>query len=183
MRRLILVAAMVLMAAPAYAQLTLGQPAVAAWNGAANEADAGVDAYQVRLDADTAWVAAGGSVPRAEYQYQIPQARLTVGSHTVAVRACAGAVCGPELSAAFTVGRPLPGVPTGLTVRPVPSVAILTTPEAAARANAYALLTIDRYLTASELGWLAARHPPEPPTRDTVLRLMDAAYAELVTPH
>lgn len=184
MRTLILTIAVLLLLVPvtAQAQYRVGDVLVAAWAPSPNEADAEIVRHEVQMDTDTAWVVAGGSVPRAEYQWAIPQARVTVGNHEVRVRACNVNECGPALVGAFSVARvvPSPTAPGGIGIRRVPSVVVLTLPEAEVRAQAYALLTIDRFLTPSELGWLGARHPGVPPTRDTVLNLMDAAYAELV---
>lgn len=180
MRRLLMMPVLVLWATTAQAQTySLGQPLTAEWEGAANEADASVTIYQVRIDAG-AWGASGQTVPQATYRYALPPSLLTLGDHTVAVRACAGATCGGELSAAFTIGRPLPGLPRNPRVLPTPQGAVITIPQAVDRANAYALLILDRVLAPNELGLLSMRHGNVPPTRESVLRVLDASFAELV---
>lgn len=178
MRRMLLTIAGLLVAAAAQAQTTFnqGEPLRAVWEAATNEAQAQVNRYEVRLDAD----AAGTSVGLA-YSYAIPQARLTVGSHTFRVRACNANECGPDLTVAFSVIVPVPptpGAPRNGIIQRVP-VAVLTVPQAIEYAQGYALWAMGRYLTPSELGWLSARHPLVPPTRYTVLDVLDAAYAEI----
>jgi len=158
----------------------LGQALTAQWEGATNEADAAVDHYEIRVDTG-AWTPTGQTVPQATYTYAIPQALLTIGTHTVEVRACAGAVCGSSTApVSVTIARPLPGLPRNPRVVPTPSVATLTIPQAIEKANAYATLILDRPLTAQELNILALRHPPVPPTRETVIALLDATFAEFV---
>lgn len=153
-----------------------GEPLRAVWEATTNEAAAQVNRYEVRLDADTA----GTSVGLA-YSYAIPQARLTVGAHTFRVRACNTNECGPDLTVTFSVIVPVPptpGAPRNGIIQRVP-VAVLTVPQAIEYAQSYALWAMGRYLTPSELGWLSARHPLVPPTRYTVLDVLDAAYAEI----
>lgn len=182
MRQMILAAAMVLaMSATATAQsFTLGQPLTAVWTGAANETDAAVTAYQVRVDTG-AWTPSGQSVPQTEYRYAIPQALLTLGAHTISVRACAGATCGTdEAQVSITIGRPLPGRPRTPSVVPSSGQAVLSLPRAVEIANAYATLTVDRNLTGQELSELAKRHGNAPPTRESVFKVLDASFAELV---
>ena len=166
-------------AGPVAAQTyTLGQPLTAVWNGTANEAAEGVDSYQVRVDAG-AYTPSGQTVPRAEYRYAIPQALLTIGAHTIAIRACAGTSCGPEASVSVTIQRPAPGLPQNPRVVPTPGL-VLSLPRAQALAQAYAWLALERSLTTAELNWLAVQHGPQPPTRESVFRVLDAAYAGLV---
>lgn len=153
-----------------------GTPLMAAWQAPDNEAAAQVTRYEVRLDAD-AFAAIGMA-----YAYTLPQARLTLGSHTFHVRACNSAACGAELSVAFSIVPPVPPTPNAPrngVIQRVP-VAVLEVPQAIEYAQAYARWAIGRYLTPTELGWLAARHPAVPPTRYTILDLMDAAYAEML---
>lgn len=178
-----------LLAAPglAFAQtptFTLGQPLTAFWLGASNEADAGVDNYQYRVDTG-AWTGNGQAVPQAEYTVVLPQALLTIGAHTVAVRACRASVCGAEVSFAFQIDRPLPGQPRGLGIRPTSSQATLTVPQAIDRANAYGLLILDRYPTSEELGYLAVKYQATygqlPPNRERVISLLDREFAYLVS--
>ena len=156
---------------------TLGQPLTAVWNGTANEANEGVDSYQVRID-NGVYTANGQGVPQAEYSYALPQPLLTIGAHTVYVRACAGTTCGPDISVTFTIQRPAPGLPQNPRVVPTPA-AVLSVPRAEALAQAYAYLALERGLTPTELGWLAVEHGPESPTRESVFRVLDAAYARL----
>jgi hypothetical protein len=163
------------LATSAFAQFPLGTPLMATWQASDNEAAAGVNSYQIRMDADVAYVNLGMA-----YSYQLPQARLTLGGHSVYVRACADQACSPDLSVAFTVARPLPNPPRNGNVVPG-QVANLTLPEAIQKANAFAYWTIDRYLTQDELEWLATRHPNVPPTRLTIQALMEQAYSALVS--
>jgi len=181
--RQILIAVWLVVAAVSTAQaqtFDLGQPLTVEWAGAVNEAAAGVDVYQVRIDAG-AWTASGQTVPQTTYRYAIPQALLTLGDHTASVRACAGTVCGAELSVAFAITRPLPGLPRNPRILPTPSIAVLTIPQALDRAHAYALLILDRPLTGPELDTLVTRHGAVPPTRESVLRVLDASFAEFVS--
>jgi hypothetical protein len=183
MRRLMIVAGMllVLTAATAQAQQTfdLGAPLSAEWEGAANEAAAGVTEYQVRVDT-AAWTASGQAVPQATYRAALTQSLLTLGAHTVSIRACAGVRCGAELSASFTIDRPLPGQPRNPRIILTPTTAVLTVPQAVDRANAYALLLLDRTLTQEEMNTLAVRHGPGLPTRESVLRVLDDSFAQFV---
>lgn len=182
MRRILIGWALVLgMASVAQAQTyPLGQALTAQWEGALNEADAAVDHYEIRVDVGP-WTPTGQAVPQATYSYPIPQALLTIGTHTVEVRACAAAVCGSSTApVSVTITRPLPGLPRNPRVVPTPSGALLTIPQAIDRANAYATLILDRPLTAQELNILAMRHPPVPPTRETVIALLDSVFAEFV---
>jgi hypothetical protein len=157
---------------------TLGQPLTAVWTGAANEADAAVTVYQVRVDSGT-WTPSGQTVPQAEYRYSIPQNLLTVGAHTIAIRGCAGTVCGTdEAQVTISVGRPLPGRPRTPSVVPTPSMAI-SFRHAEDIAQAYGFLALDRKLTNQELNGLVVRHGGTPPTRESVFAVLDAAFVEL----
>lgn len=179
-RRVVLSCALLVGSAlPAFAQFPLGQPLTVTWDGAANEAEAGVTQYEVRVDAG-AWTASGQGVPQASYRYALPQALLTIGAHTVGVRACAGATCGPDAPVTLTITRPLPGLPRNPAVVPTPVVVSLTVPDAINRAHAYALLIFDRLLTPDELALLGTRHGNVPPTRESVLRVLDASFAQFV---
>lgn len=166
---------------PTVPTFPLGTPLVGLWDPPLNptEANSGVDNYRWRMDADTTTQNTGVTVGQASYRFTLPQARLTVGPHTFHVAACRGAVCGPELSVAFAIEFPLPGIPRNGGIG-TGTVAVLGLPEAVDVAQAYARIAIRRSLTPEELGWLAQRHPPVPPTRESVLHLMDGAYAELV---
>lgn len=180
MRGLIAAALVIAAATVAQAQsFPLGQPLTAQWEGSLNESDAGTDHYEIRLD-NGAWVNQGQPVPQATYTYAIPQALLTIGAHTAYVRGCVGGTCGAEASVAFSITRPLPGLPRNPRVVPTPSAAVLTIPQAVETAQAYATLILARRLTVNELGWLSMQHPPVPPTRDTVLTLLDDVFAEFV---
>lgn len=182
MRRTMLMVAAILIGLATVAEAQtypLGQALTAQWEGAVNEVDAAVDHYEVRVD-NGAWVNQGQPVPQATYTYAIPQALLTIGGHTVAVRACAGVTCGAEVSVAITIQRPLPGLPRNPRVVPTPSGALLTIPQAIEKANAYAVLILDRPLTAQELSILSQRHPPVPPTRETVIALLDETFHDFV---
>ena len=180
MRGLIAAALVVAAATVAQAQsFPLGQPLTAEWEGTLNEADAAVDHYEIRIDLGQ-WVNNGQTVPRTTYTYAIPQALLTIGAHTAAVRACTGGACGPEASVAFSIQRPLPGLPRNPRVVPTPNGAVLNIPQAVETAQAYATLILARRLTVNELGWLSMQHPPVPPTRDTVISLLDDVFDEFV---
>lgn len=164
-------------ASPAAAQsFEQGTPLMATWLAADNETAAQVTRYEARLDADA--FAPIGMV----YTYLLPQTRLTLGSHTFRVRACNTAACGAELAVTFSIIPPVPPTPNAPrngVIQRVP-VAALAFPDAVEYAQSYARWAIGRYLTPTELGWLAARHPAVPPTRYTILDLMDAAYAEML---
>lgn len=156
-----------------------GTSLTVAWDPPIDEATSGVNSYRIRIDAQT--FPANVAIPQATYRWGIPQSLVTVGTHTVGVSACRDAACGPELTAAFTIEVPLPGMPRapgdgGGVIRPTPTAA-LTVPQAIEYVNAYALWAIDRPTTPAELSWLATRHPAEPPTKYSILRLMDEAYA------
>lgn len=180
MKTWVVLLALALLASAAQAQtFPLGQPLTVVWGGALNEADAAVDRYEVQVDAE-AWVPSGQAVPQTEYRYAIPQNLLTIGDHTITVRACAASSCGPSLLVAITVGRPIPGLPINPRVVPTPQPMVLTLPQAIDLANAYARLVLFRVLTQGELDYLAGLHGPSPPTRESVLTVLDAAFAPLV---
>jgi hypothetical protein len=182
MRKILTVLALLALPATAQAQYQTGDRLIAAWLPV-NEAESVVVRYETRIDTDAAWVNAGVTLPAAEYQWPIPQTRITVGTHAIHVRACNVTACGPALTLPFSVERivPTPNVPPGGGIRRVPPAdAALSLEDATTIAQAYAILTVRRYLTPGDLSWLAARHPPVPPTFASVLSLMDAAYAELV---
>ena len=183
MRRLMMTVAILFgLATAAQAQsFTLGQPLSAAWDPDPNEVSAAVDRYEWQMDADTNWTTAGVTLPQATYLMPLPQARLTLGTHELRMRSCAGTTCSLNpLAVTFDIGRPLPAGPRNPRVVPTPSVAVLTIPQAIDRANAYGLLILDRTLTSQELGYLSMRHPPVPPTRETVIGLLDSVFADFV---
>jgi hypothetical protein len=165
----------------------LGQPLTAQWGPSEDEAITLVDGHQYQMDTDTVWVNVGQAPPKALYTAAIPQARLTVGSHTYRVRACRGVttttpVCGLPLSGDFVIDRPVPGVPkvpTDGVIVPTTPVAAITIPDAIKLADAYALWTINRTLDTAELSWLGARHGQRPFTKPALLITLDEAYAEL----
>lgn len=160
-------------------QFTLGTPLHIRWNGAANETASATNAYQVAIDADTNFVPTGVSVPLPEYTWPIPQARLTLGAHTIRVRACSGATCGPSLDVAFEITRPLPGMPRNGVVEPVPGQASISIPQAIEYVQAYALWAIDRRLTDGELGFVAGYHTAPIPTKASVALALEAVYPAL----
>lgn len=183
MKRFAILAVILAMPVVASAQTSfpLGQPLVAFWSPVTNEAASQVNRYEWKLDGGT-FASNGQSVPRAEYTQALPQASLTLGSHSVTVRACNSTVCGPETAfATFTVVAPIPtpGAVPGGGVRPAVAV-VLNTNRGVDYAQARALWLVDRALTRGELDSLALRHPNAPLTKESIASIMDEAFAELV---
>ena len=167
---------LVLWAAPVAAQTyPLGVPLTAAWDATSNEAAAGVDRYRVLLDAVA--LPDVTVLGRPTYSVALPQARLTLGAHTVTVQACAATVC-TDAALTFSVGRPVPNAVPNLRVTPASTLA-LTVPQAIDYVQAYALWAVDRRLSDSELAWLAQRHGNVAPTKASVARVLEQAWAEV----
>jgi hypothetical protein len=150
-----------------------GVPIQATWTGAENEAIS-TTRYELRVDGG-AWVTHAQSLPQVTYVYVIPEAQRAIGAHTLDVRGCGVSGCGPMASVAYEIMPPLPGVPRHLSIVPGP-VASLTLPQAERYAQAFALWRIDRDLTPTELGWLAARWPSgQAITKVTLINFLDGA--------
>jgi hypothetical protein len=156
----------------------LGSPLVAYWNAVPDEVTASVQRYELRLDGG-AFAAAGQSIPRAEYTSPLPQGLLTIGAHTIAVRACNATGCGVETAISFTIVQPVPGPVPGVGVRPGAALAVNFN-QAQDYARSWAYLVIDRYPTKQEMDGLVLRHGGAPLTKEAVIATMTAAYTELV---
>jgi hypothetical protein len=182
MRSLILAAALVFgLVGSSFAQtpsFPLGSPVVAYWSPTTDELTVSVQRYELRLDAGS-FAAAGQAIPRPEYSAPLDQASLTVGAHTITLRACNAAGCGVETTVAFTVVQPVPGPVPGVGVRPGPALAVNFN-QAQDYARSWAYLVIDRYPTKQEMDGLVVRHGGAPLTKEAVIATMTAAYTELV---
>jgi hypothetical protein len=178
MLAVVLVFGLVSVAAAQAPSYPLGAPLVAHWNASPDEVTAGVQRYELRLDGG-AFAAAGQSLPRSEYSAPLVQAALTVGQHTLAVRACNAAGCGVETPFVFIVVQPVPGPVPGVGVRPGQPLAVNFN-QAQDYARSWAYLVIDRYPTKQEMDGLVVRHGGAPLTKEAVIATMTAAYTELV---
>lgn len=142
-----------------------------------DESTAQVQRYEFKFDQDAVYVNTGVSqLGQAEYQFALPQGRLTPGPHTLYVRACNTRGCGAELAASFNIQLPLPGVPrapAGGVIR-LQSQQVMSVPRAQEYAQAYSLWSRDRYLTMGELGWLASQwDSAKPLTKTNLLSFLD----------
>jgi hypothetical protein len=156
----------------------LGAPVEAFWPATPDEVTSSVQRYELRLDAGD-FAAAGQPIPRAEYTSLLPQASLTIGPHTITIRACNSVGCGKETPFVFHVVQPVPGAVPGVGVRPGPALAINFN-SAQDYARSWAYLVIDRYPTKQEMDSLVQRHGGAPLTKEAVIETMTKAYAELV---
>ncbi len=86
----------------------LGQAVSALWEPNNDEATAFTDGYRWKLDSDASWTNSGQIPPGTAYSMSIPQARLTLGEHTLQVQPCRAIAevnpwCSYPLSGRFTI--------------------------------------------------------------------------------
>ena len=155
----------------------LGTPLTLFWPPVDNEAATQVSRYEMAIDTG-AFAAAGQSIPtRPEYSTQLPQPALTLGDHTLRVRACNVQRCGDAGSITVSIVLPVPSTPLP-GVRPSASEA-LREREAIYLANGFAAWALMRDLSRTELELLEIRHANKPLTREALLSTLVAAYNEL----
>jgi hypothetical protein len=156
----------------------LGSPLTARWDANTDEVTSAVTRYELRFD-NGAYAAAGQPMPRASYDSPLAQGLLTVGQHSVEIRACNATGCGVGTGFAFAIQMGVPGPVPGVVVVPVGSVAAIDFNRAQEYARSFAYLFIDRYPTKTEMNALVDRHGSAPLTKDAVIATMVGAYTAL----
>lgn len=101
--------------------IQLGRPVTVYWGPHHWESVSKIDNYQVLMDDDKTWTPTNQTVPKEEYEWIIPQSRLTLGTHTLYLRACSGSNCGKNedaLSIVFIVEETILDPPTRVRIKP-----------------------------------------------------------------
>jgi len=161
----------------ANAQYRLGSPVEATWDYTLADVTAGlVTRFEVRLNSG-AWVNTGLPPTATSYVYVLPAIGLTVGTHTVSVRACSAVPeCNLPIAATtitFTVISPIPKPPTNFKVQP--GTTLVSNERIFEIVNSYSLIVRAEPIRDNELIQLAQNYKgPIPPTFDAIMDYLDA---------